>query len=250
MAGEAGRFDGSNNFIADTGFCGAGVLGANNFPASDPTIPESLGGTVGDQLIITADLPPGETRTECQVYVSVDPATNLRLPVAFAISESFADHLVLGEMIGRPDIVDASRTLDGLRTCFGELVSFSVRTQRSYLVGGVRSGSPHRVVEGAGGACTVDTAQDINLQSRAFGGVPFANRHVAFQISARDDVTSTTSFAFSIGGVPLQLGADVGQQQTRLHYTDVDGYLYAVDTASQALVRMQLNEFLVLNTFR
>lgn len=250
VGGDAGRFSTGNTFLAEAAFCNAGVLGSGNLPASDASVPESLGPGLGDQLVITSLLPPGETRAECQAYVATDGATGIRLPLAFEITRAFADRLELGEMIGRPDIFDSARSIDALRDCFGELVSFSVRTHGAYIVSGSRSGAPSRVVSGDGGACTVDTTLDVALQNRAFGGVPFANRRVAFTISALDGVTNTTSLHFNIGGVPLQLGADVGLLPTEMHFSDVDGYLYVVDTASQALVRLQMNEFRVLNTFR
>lgn len=250
LGGEGGRLADGNSFISESSFCAHGVLGSANIPATDSAVPESLGTRDGDQLVVTADLPPGETRAQCLIYAATDPATGLRLPLAFQIIEAFDDHLALGDMIGRSDIGGDARSLPALRDCFGELISFSVRTRSSYLVGGSRSGNEHRVIAATGGACTVDTTADVLWQSRASGGVPFANRHVSFEIGTFSGVASTTSFSFTIGGVPLQLGADVGQQPTEMHYTDVDGYLYAVDTASQALVRMQLNEFRVLNTFR
>ena len=197
---------------SDGAFCNRGVLGTDDVVASalvDGVDPEA--GYVGDQLVITADVPPtrdNNTDEFCRHFV-LNADISEPLPIAFEIVQASQNELVLGEVISNLpplDNIDPSDVAD----CFGDFLTYEVRVRDAYVVESNVTGSLHRVIDDGGAGCRVNTAATVDVSdpltfanARAIPGRPFINPSVAFTIQAFNesvmlDALTNARFVFDI----------------------------------------------------
>jgi hypothetical protein len=137
--------------------------------------------------------------------------------------------------------------------CFGDmLMTFEVRTLEGYTVLGTNSaGFVHRVKrDEASGRCVVDTTQDARRTGRAYGGTPFDNGRVAFQIRDRRlELDSRLLLGLSPTARKALLdassasGALVAVVPGDLRWSDTDSMLYLVDVAARGLIEIPVDPF-------
>ncbi len=250
LSGVAGRFDGDAFRAGETDFCRAGVLGT----AGAPALPVS--GAVGDQLVITGELPPGAQGVpDCQALVATDPGTGARAVLAFEIVD--ADDM--GALTIGPRTLGSEVPLERVAACFPELVTFEVRTRASWVVRGALSGLVRATATDAG-RCRVpaSTPENAGLGFRAWSDVPFVGRTVAFRIAEDPAVPASPALSLSFGivGVPQKLGIDLtpgatsGSIPVDVFFSPFENKLYAVDAGRAALTRIAVENVVTERLFQ
>ena len=274
--GRVDRVEGAHTVLAatDARFCEHGTLGRGDvaaLPANALERGHETSSYGGDRLVITTDPPPaadGNVSENCRSLVA--DAEGLReQELGFLIDRAFQT-----EVHVRTD--DATAELARLSECWnGALFGYEIRVGQAFAVVGSRTGFLHRVVQDeATGACRVDfdgqpvVEDDIGTfrHGRAFDKLQYINPYVSFT----PDVDPTVEeprvhtldveavLQFTVANVPNQLGADIGDRggSNRIStivesivYSDSDQNLYAVDSNSDALVRVGTSPFLRSRTF-
>ena len=264
LSGELGEW-----LVAeDASLCLFGVLGTLNAVGLDPSDPES--GYLGDQLVITGELPPVTQQLEelmpgdCARFVDNEDDLDDN-PVSFAIVEARQGELRLGNALG------TGYTFQEVLDCYDGVVSFEVRTRGAYTVIGTTAGFLNRVTAADVGdpqsACTIDPARPIDvddpstyLNGRAFQERPYLNPFVTFEISdfpeptpdpppidTRSLITFTTDnraseLQFRTGLLPS--GQTVSSLPESLVYLKLDDRLYLADVAAGfAIITLQPLQF-------
>jgi hypothetical protein len=250
LSGVAGRFDGDVFRAGTTDFCRAGVLGS----AAAGGLP--VPGAVGDQLVVTGDLPP-ESKGDpaCEALVAKDPATGARAILAFEILD--ADDAGGLTIAARTIGTDVAR--EQVAACFSELVTFEVRTRASWVVRGALSGLA-RATASEGGRCRVPVPSPENegRSFRAYSGVPYVGRTVAFRIveDAAAPASAGLALSFGVVGVPQKLGIDLtpgstaGSIPVDVFYSPFENRLYAVDAGRAALARIAVENVVTERVFQ
>jgi hypothetical protein len=256
-AGSADSKTGQLEFAGEANFCKAGVLGSDDLKAEHHD---------GDQLVITSrlvttDWPEGAKRvgtaghTLAEECVSLDNARAAGdVEIAFPITRSFADRLVIGNnMIAKPSGV-SSASYTFVRQCFRDmLMTYAVRTRNSYTVIDRRTGSfSHRVVTDSSGRCVEDRTQSPLRNARAYDRTRFENAVIAFQIDqrVRPDLGTTLTIGLPPSVPQVVLDANSygyssyhGVLPSFLRFNDIDQQLYMVDPAIRGLVPIPLDPF-------
>lgn len=212
--------------------CARGVVGSEDPPTDLPFYP-------GDALVITASV-PAEAPADCASLEDLEGQD-----LAFRIRAVRQTGLDLAEPLG-------DYSLDDVRRCFAQPVTFQVRTSGAFTVAGAVSGFLHRRRADQDGACVTDETRDPFLRGRALEGEPFQNTQLAFQIRPLEDTADALA-----PDVPLELQLDVGGASTTQHvqlgvranvtvpvlpaaveFNPVLGRLYVVDTANRGLLEI------------
>ena len=179
----------------DASFCARGVLGTDDVTASGlgPDDPEALYG--GDMLVITSPVPPerdDRADPDCGLFVANNDIADPQ-PLAFRIESAGPTTLELGAAVPITQPLGNALSLESITQCFGDFVTYEVRTADAYLVSATRAGVLHRVIDD-GGACRVDTTRAIDpadpltfVNFRAFEGTTYVNPAIAFEIEPFDD---------------------------------------------------------------
>lgn len=246
---DADNKTGELEFVGDTPFCSAGVLGGDVLDS-------------GDRVFITAVLPPdalrqrldsGElTMTESELCQSlVDARETDKTPIAFGIRAAFADRLQITSELTRPRAARA--TWEQVLKCFGGLpLTYQVHATDSFIVSDLESaGFMHRVIaQGDSGHCVNDPSQDPRRTGRALRDAVFDNGFLAFRPKAGSFATQTVLQLLSSTSVPplLLTAADPsgtsswqGVMPVQLRYSPIDQHLYIVDITARGLMRVSLD---------
>lgn len=249
----------------DGDFCAWGVLGGDDVAAAGLSTMDPESGYGGDLLVITANV-PFELRGEaaCKDLLLPTSGTSTRIRVGFAIKQAFGDHLLLGDFV--PDgnytlfselNASPSTAFAKVLACFPGLVSYEVRAHSAYVVASSISLPRHRVLEGAGTACTIDTAgqpfdpaePDTARSFRALPDRNFIHPQFAFRISDYQDLKSgmAAQLTFSVTYVTPHLRQDSGFLGVALHYNAVDERFYAVDEPTHGILQYDLDPIAALH---
>jgi hypothetical protein len=166
LSGVRGRFDVEGDkavFYGPAGFdlCERGVLAADNDAEGDDYD--------GDVMVVTGE-PPSYAPEACATPKEGQEA-HLR------VLEAYRDHLVLEA----PTRSAEAPSLEGLATCYPDLVDVDVRVNERYFVFSPRA--PSRVVADAEGRCVADAEKDERSRLRAAPGETFDNGYVRFTLA-------------------------------------------------------------------
>ena len=186
------------SFSADNAlFCNRGVMGTDDIAASALTSDDPEFGYSGDQLVITAEILPTRDSIndpDCGLFVRNAELAEPQ-PLGFEILSVSPTTLTLGDPIAIGPPLSSSFDAASVTACFGEFMTYEVRTKQAYTVSGSTSGFVHRVVDDAG-ACRIDAMAAINpadpmtfANGRAQPGVTYVNPSVAFSIEEFQDPT-------------------------------------------------------------
>ena len=232
-----GTLDGDALIVfGDPNFCSLGTL-------DEEAGPEAVPGYTGDMLVITAL--PDDGKADCAPFAA--DSAGRRALVAFAVREAYPERLVLGESRGAYTLADA-------QSCFGANFSFDIRSGGAFTVTGSFLGLQHGVGTDEGtGRCRVGSTDARH--GRALPESTFNNSFVsffmgAFADSAPPEDDAATGLAFSITGIPSQLGLDIGSAPMTLRFLSLDDHLYCVDASSSGLAEVQLTEFKLERSFQ
>jgi DNA-binding beta-propeller fold protein YncE len=240
--------DKTAEFQGELGFCSAGVLG-------DDVLSE------GDQLVITSVLPPDKLRAQLGVTLSAGETETCNklvsardsdgTPIAFAIREAHADHLVISASLLAPRAAPADWEL--VAKCFAGLpLAYQVRVRNSFVVYDTeRARFQHHVVaDSESGRCRNDPAQSNQPTGRARKGRKFDNGLIAFQLKEGNYARLAALRLFGSSNAPkLRVSAGdfsgstnwQGVMPVDLRYSPIDQRLYIVDITARGLMRLALN---------
>ncbi len=230
-------------------FCTAGVLGGDDgtsigfddlyegFSGLENGSPSFEGGYPGDILEITSAPTPREGAT-CDQFEDV----RLRYQVREMLAD---DTLVIVPIAGSyavplPD-----------EACFGQAFSYTIRAYHHWVLSGTKTGHlRYGVLDDTTGQClpndhTAESEEQAAANSqRAFDGVPFENRYLAFELIAGTDPTTADEYddlyyLFSTSGGFSPMGAILGNDLTDIEPTP-DDLLVLVDQSSEGLIVFDL----------
>ncbi|MEO0321811.1 MAG: hypothetical protein AAF447_02560 [Myxococcota bacterium] len=242
--------------------CTRGVLGRENVEvacAEDPAAPEC--GYGGDRLRIADDppTPRADASARCEVfYADRDGDRALELEMNIVRSEQGA--LTVTPATGR-DVAErfaecyAPIGEDALAP--GQLFESVVLTGDAYVVTGTLTGFLHRVVEGPGGLCTVDLANqpvDENdpttfRNGRALLNAIYRNPQVAFRITpdplgeGLGDQSSRLTFTLQDPATDAFVNPDGTAVFSGLSYLPEARRLYAVDANGDRILELSVEPF-------
>lgn len=236
--------------VQDFDFCRAGVLGADNILNAGLAEDEPEAGYGGDFIDITSALPRSRAGdAECAPFL--DNTVDARSPILLRVLHSSRGELTLGD--------GPVYTVDEVARCFDQPLGGVVRVRDAYFVRGSVSGFEHRVIEGSGGRCEIDTSNHpfdpldagTARNFRAIEGKPFIHPLIAFTIGPPLNADPAVGLAPGTE-IDAELIVDVGrivpplQLPTRgnirdLAFSPIDQRLYAVDTANNTLLKISLD---------
>ena len=271
--GGRGRFvgpeasdSGALEFLGETGFCKAGVLG-------DDVLGSAAFPGEGDQLQILSALPTPELRARVQADAGLAAVENdacNRLisardtenkPIAFAIQKAYADRLQI-----KPDVLGADET-EGpvdwklVQKCFSnQPVTYRVATRGSFIVLSVGAiGFQHRVIEDPSTHhCQNDPTQDVKSTGRVRPGELFDNGLIAFKPLAGTYETLTTLYLINQNSAPKMVlnAADLGATSVLrgvmpvdMRYNRGDQTLYVVDITVRGLMPVSLDPMSAVQSY-
>jgi len=254
--GSDGNQSGALEFVGETNFCGAGVLGDDQLPGA------------GDQLRITAALPSDGLRelTQpdglqpnegdlCNALVSARDSDNGA--IAFRIRRAYADRLELEPNLDVSQLKNRSTfrnaTWEDVQKCFAnERLTYQVHARGTFVVQGSGTiGFQHRVIEDPSTrGCRNDPSGDEKRTGRARPGVVFDNGLISFQprvgnfdpktllrLSSVSNTPKLVLNASDIGGTSLLRGV----MPVDIHYNPGDRTLYVVDITVRGLLPVSLD---------
>lgn len=240
---------GALEFVGDTAFCEAGVLGDDQLQT-------------GDQLVITSPLPTDALRDELKLEELsaserdlcnrlVDARTANENLIAFGIRRAFADRVQVTTELTVPRAAKA--TWVQVSKCFAGLpLTYQVHARDSFIVRDLGAlGFRHRVIaQPDTKLCVLDETQDPKRTSRARRGEIFDNGLISFKLRAGNFAPLTVLTLASASNTPKLFvrAADStgatgwqGVMPIDLRYSSTDQHLYIVDSTVRGLMRVSLD---------
>lgn len=252
---DDGNASGTLEFVGETPFCAAGVLG-NDVLGQKPE--------AGDQLLITSVLPSDKLREQtgagalspvesdlCNALITARDSD--KGAIAFGIRAAYGDRLQLDTTLVKWSSKQPAADWEDVRRCFaGQPLMYQVHSRGSFIVQSSGTlGFQHRVIEDPSTHhCQNDPAADARHVGRARPGEAFDNGLIAFkpsrgnfdplvllQLSSISNTPKLILNAADVGGTSLLRGV----MPVDVRYNPGDQSLYVVDITLRGLLPVSLD---------